>query len=282
MDASSSLTVADAELAGPYGQVRVRTYIPTNVTAAGLIWAHGGGFAGGEIDMPEADWVSRQLAARGSCVVSVDYRLAPLPAHWRSPSEGEERDRMTAPIPSQEVGAAFEWAQRRGWSNRAWAIGGASAGANLAAGAALRLLREGKSAPRLVVLAYPTLHREQPEPDGPLQSTLDADQSERSFGFDSVYEMYDNYLGGKEQDLYSVPGIATVDELADFPPTLMVNSDVDRLRMSGERFAASLRAAGRSVDVWTESGTTHGHLNRPEERAARLTVDRISARLRNL
>ena len=33
---------------------------------AGLVWAHGGGFAGGDLDMPEADGVARALAARGS------------------------------------------------------------------------------------------------------------------------------------------------------------------------------------------------------------------------
>ena len=59
----------------------------------------------------------------------------------------------------------------------------------------------------------------------------------------------------------------------------MVNGDVDELRVSGESFAASLRAAGRAVEVVTEPGTDHGHLNRPQEPAASVTIDRFATRL---
>jgi len=73
-----------------------------------------------------------------------------------------------------------------------------------------------------------------------------------------------------------VPGTATVDELARFPSTIMVNGDVDELRVSGEAFAATLRAAGVDVDVSLEPGTRHGHLNRPELPAATASVDRFA------
>ncbi len=59
----------------------------------------------------------------------------------------------------------------------------------------------------------------------------------------------------------------------------MINGDVDELRVSGEAFAASLRDAGRQVDVVTEPGTQHGHLNRPAEPAASVSIDRIATRL---
>ena len=70
---------------GPHGDIPLRVY-PATATATGtgaaplpaLVWAHGGGFAWGDLDMPEAHWVSQQLAARGITVVSVDYRLAPV------------------------------------------------------------------------------------------------------------------------------------------------------------------------------------------------------------
>ena len=71
----------------------VRVYPPSTgmiSNGAGLVWAHGGGFAGGDLDMPEADWVSRALAARGITVVSVDYALAPTPPAWAEAFGGVE------------------------------------------------------------------------------------------------------------------------------------------------------------------------------------------------
>ena len=50
----------------------VRVYPATTPNGTGLVWAHGGGFLFGDIDMPESDWVARQLAERGTTVVSVD------------------------------------------------------------------------------------------------------------------------------------------------------------------------------------------------------------------
>ena len=61
-----------------------------------------------------------------------------------------------------------------------------------------------------------------------------------------------------------------------------MNDEVDELRVSGEAFAATLRAAGRPVEVVTEPGTEHGHLNRPAEAAASVTIDRFAARLASL
>ena len=70
-------TVTDDTLDGPHGPLRVRLYRPASAAGVGLVWAHGGGFAAGDLDMPEADGVARGLAERGITVVSVDYRLAP-------------------------------------------------------------------------------------------------------------------------------------------------------------------------------------------------------------
>ena len=82
------------------GSLRVRIYEPVGVVSAGLVWAHGGGFAAGDLDMPEADWVARQIAARGIAVVSVDYSLAPsagvVGVHF--------------PVAADEVASAFRWA----------------------------------------------------------------------------------------------------------------------------------------------------------------------------
>ena len=248
---------------------------------AGLVWAHGGGFAGGDLDMPEADGVARALAARGVTVVSVDYALAPTPRAWAEALGVPVEDGEHYPAASDDVIAAFRWAFESELSPGPWALGGASAGANLAAGATLRLLADGGLAPSLIVLAYPTLLAVQPEPDAALRAALDADPEADTFGPDAVLGMYENYLGGPVDGapLPAIPGLATAEHLAHFPPTLMINGDADELRVSGEHFARTLAAAGRDIVAVTEPGTRHGHLNRLDEPAAAASIDRIAARL---
>ncbi len=264
----------------------VRVYPPTSPpgmlpNGAGLVWAHGGGFAGGDLDMPEADGVARALAARGVTVVSVDYALAPTQPARAEAIGVSARVGAHYPAASDDVIAAFRWAFESELCPGPWALGGASAGANLAAGATLRLLHDVGLSPALVVLAYPTLLAVQPQPDAALRAALDADPEADTFGPDAVLGMYENYLGRPVDGapLQAIPGLATAEDLAHFPPTLMINGEVDELRVSGEHFAATLAAAGRDIVVLTEPGTRHGHLNRPEEPAAAASIDRIAARL---
>jgi len=279
------------------------TDAPAAVPGAGLVWAHGGGFAAGDLDMPEADWVARSLAARGVTVVSVDYRLV--------------GDGCRFPAPSDDVIAAWRWtlahADELGIDPGRIAIGGASAGANLVTGAVLRLLGSGgrgapgeagrvsrpasdagdldtrgtpRGAPRSpeapgmpagVFLAYPTLLAVQPAPDAALRALLDANPAADRFSPDVVRGMYENFLGGPVDDapLPAVPGRATPDDVRGFPPTLMINGEADELRVSGEAFAATLADAGVPLELVVEPGTEHGHLNRPDEPAASATIDRV-------
>lgn len=264
----------------------VRVYPPTSragmiANGAGLVWAHGGGFAGGDLDMPEADGVARALAARGITVVSVDYALAPTPPAWAEALGVPAKDGAHYPAASDDVIAAFRWALESELAPGPWALGGASAGANLAAGATLRLMAHGGLLPALVVLAYPTLLAVQPQPDAALRAALDADPEADTFGPDAVLGMYENYLGGAVDGapLPAIPGLATARDLARFPPTLMINGDTDELRVSGEHFARTLAAAGREIEVLTEPGTRHGHLNSSEDPAAAASLERIAARL---
>ncbi len=265
----------------------VRVYPAPRGTAedgCGLVWMHGGGFAGGDLDMPEADAVARSLAEAGVTVVSVDYRLAPLPSAASSSSAAAPaRGRAPFPAASDDVLDAWRWtvdtASDLGIAPARLAIGGASAGANLAAGAVLRLIETDERMPSLVVLAYPTLLAVQPAPGPALRAALDADPGADRFGHAAVLAMYENYLGGSPvgAPLAAVPGLATPADLASFPATVIVASDVDELRVSAEIFAATLRTAGRPVAEVVEPGTQHGHLNRPDEAAASDTLARFAA-----
>jgi acetyl esterase/lipase len=245
---------------------------------------HGGGFAYGDIDMPEADGVARRIAAQGFPVISVDYRLAPA---FRD-GTGERGPGWRFPAASDDVIAAWEWsilhASDVGVDPALLAIGGASAGGNLAAGATLRLLRDEKVLPALVVLAYPTLLAVQPPPGRELRAALDAHPEADSFGPQSVRSMYENYLGGPVDAaaLAAVPGNATTADVAGHPPVLMINGEIDELRVSGEVYAGTLRAAGCDVEILFEPGTTHGHLNRLDEPEALRSLERITRRLSKL
>lgn len=265
----------------------VRVYPAHEPDGSALVWAHGGAFVAGDIDMPEADAVARTLAETGTTVISVDYRLAPLPSAWAESMGVAPRGGQHYPAASDDVLSAWAWAldhaARLGIDASRLALGGASAGANLATGATLRLIAHGVALPALVVLAYPTLLAVQPAPDAALRAALDADPQADVFGPAAVRTMYEAYLGGPLDGapLFAIPGLATPADLVEFPATLMINGDTDELRVSGEHFAATLAAAGRPVEVVVEPGTRHGHLNTPGP-AASASLDLISRRLRAL
>lgn len=241
-----------------------------------LLWAHGGGFVHGDLDMPEADAVARAFAARGATVASVDYRLVA--------ADGTR----TFPAGSDDVLSAWSWlvahATELGADPSRLFVGGASAGGNLIAGAVLRMLGDEPATasaplPAGVFLAYPTLLAVQPAPSAALRAALDADPDADVFAPPAVRAMYETYLGGDVGDapLAAVPGRATPADVVGFPPTIMVNSDTDELRVSGELFAATLTDAGVPTDVSSEPGTRHGHLNRPEEPGFGRTIERVAA-----
>lgn len=249
------------EAPGPHGPVPVRVYRPADrpATDRGLVWMHGGAFVGGHLDMPEADVVARELASRtGATVVSVDYRLCHGGIHF--------------PVPHDDVHAAFTWAATAGLvpDGSPWAIGGASAGANLALGVAERLRDEGGVVPRAVLLAYPVAH--DPVPTGP------AEHAERMaslpaalrFTDESTRFLNSNYLGPNPCDVpYAFPGMGRLDGL---PTTLVSLCEYDDLRPSGERLLADLRAAGVDVVEDDVAGVPHGHLNMPGLPAATATL----------
>jgi acetyl esterase/lipase len=234
-----------------------------------LIWAHGGGFAGGDLDMPEAHWTAGALAARGVTAVSVDYRHLGGGFHY--------------PVPSDDILTALRWthdhADELGIDSDRLVMGGASAGGNLVAGAVLRILAgegDGLSVPAGVFLAYPTLLAHQPTPDARLLAQLEANPiALHPPGY--VSTMYRSFFGGPVDDapLPVVPGRAAASDLLGFPPVLMINSEIDLLRLSGEVFAATLIEAGVPLELATEPAVLHGHLNRPDEPAATASIERV-------
>jgi acetyl esterase len=279
-----TISIIDSSIDGPHGSTPVRVYtaaasVEPGIRAPGLVWVHGGGFAGGSLDMPEADWVARQLADRGICVVSVSYRLAPH-IDYRSPDAQSEGEGVHFPVASEEIVAAFTWtvksADELGIDAALVSLGGASAGANLAAGASLRLRDAGEVQPHTILLAYPVVHAQLPEPSPELAKKIATLAPQLSFPREVTRAMNLNYVGDGAQlaNPYAFPG---GHELQGLPPTFILNSDHDSLRSSGEAYASELVLAGVDVLVLHEEGTHHGHLNDPEIPAATLSIERMSA-----
>jgi acetyl esterase/lipase len=265
-----------------------------------LVWLHGGAFMFGTLEMPEADHVGRRLSESGVTVVSVDYTLAPLDAlevlgppdpDADVPSPEQLRAEMEAagprarfPVAGLQTVAAFDWAVANsptyGADPDRVSLGGASAGANLSAGAAMRLRDRGTATPRVLALVYPSLHDGILPPNDETAELLQGVPPARLFTPESRDAINRNYLpDGHDPDGYAFPG---GHDLAGLPEVLIVNAELDSLRPSGEAFAAELAAASVDVRVVRERGAMHGYLNEISHPAAENTLslleDAVAAR----
>lgn len=243
----------DAEADGPDGPVPVRAYRDPAVPATdvGLVWVHGGAFIGGHLDMPEANWVARELASRGIPVLSVDYRKCLAGVHY--------------PAPSDDVLAAWAFARADaerllGVSGQRLVLGGASAGAALAASAVVRLRDAGDLLPAGLVQVYPAVH-----PNAPAASA-EVDPS-------SPHGQLALNYAGSDAVLRDRHAFAGLDDGHGFPPTLVVVCERDELRPSGAAFAANLQAAGTPVELHLEPDAEHGHIDHPGDPGALRTID---------
>ncbi|MFI9172440.1 alpha/beta hydrolase [Streptomyces lincolnensis] len=250
-----SVGISDESIPGPHGPIAVRVYRPPSAPQRprpGLVWVHGGGWVFGDLDMHEADWTAREVCARGDAVVvSVDYRLAV--------------DGVTYPVPHDDVVAAVRWVRDNaavlGTDPTRITVGGASAGANLATGAVLRLRDDDNWLPAAQALAYSLMHSVLPPLSPPLaEAFAQLPRMVRILPGD-VAEMTGNYLGGTpDPHGYALPAGAVLDGLC---PTLVLDAEYDDLRAGSEAFAAALVKSGVPVRQVTVPGVLHGFLNLP-------------------
>jgi acetyl esterase len=234
----------DRGIPGPGGELPVRIYQPRECKPGELlpvlVWFHGGGFVIGNLDTH--DPACRLLANQADClVVAVDYRLAP---EFKFPAAVE--DSM----------AALRWvalhARELGGDPERIAVGGDSAGGNLAAVCALIARNEGS--PRLAhqLLIYPCTA---PEPETP---------SHRKFAEGYVLTrktitwFYKQYVRTpkEHQDFRFAPLVA--DDLANLPPALVLVAGFDPLRDEGVEYARRMIEAGNRVTLANYEGMIHG------------------------
>jgi acetyl esterase len=246
------VAIEATSISGPHGDIPIRVYRPpsaANRAAPGLLWMHGGAFVAGDLDMPEAHVVSAELAARGAIVVSVDYRLATATVRY--------------PVPLDDVHAAWGWfagtTKDLGTDPQRLAIGGASAGANLAAAATMRIRDDSGSLPTAMLLAYPVVHFPVPALSDELAAEMRQLPRMLRFMPEDIIDFTRWYLGRlTDIPMRTMPGHGN---LKGMPRTRIVLSEYDDLRGSGELFELQLREVGISVESTVAVGMLHGHLN---------------------
>jgi acetyl esterase/lipase len=237
--------VSDVSIPGPAGDIAARHYRPANPEPAPLlVFLHGGGWVIGDLDTYDA---LCRLTCRDADihVLAIDYRLAP---------------EHPAPAGLDDAYAAYRWAEQHAADLGAIpgkvAIGGDSAGGNLAAVVSQLVRAEGGPAPVLQWLIYPrtdfTAHTRSLTlfADGFLLTKHDIDWFEATYLGESGIEPTDPRVS---------PLLA--DSLAGLPPALITVAGFDPLRDEGERYAEALRAAGNEVDFRSMRSLTHGFAN---------------------
>lgn len=240
----SVAAVNNRGIPGPAGDIPVRIYTPQGRGPFPvLLYFHGGGWVVGNLDTHDAQCRALTNAA-GCVVVSVDYRLAP---EHKFPAAVEDCD------------AAVQWvaahAETLHGDPARLAIGGDSAGGNLAAVVALRARDRGTPPLVLQLLVYPAtdMHADT------------ASHQEYAEGYlltrDTIRWFRHHYLPpGADLSNPELSPLLALD-LRGLPPALIVTAEFDPLRDEGEAYAARLRKARIPVELRRYDGMIHGFFN---------------------
>lgn len=223
--------VRELVIQGPTEDVRLRIYAPAgDGPHPVVVWFHGGGWVRGSLD--SADPICRELCNQADCsVVSVDYRLAP-----------------EHPFPAglEDCYAALEWTVEHPEVALAdpdrVAIGGASAGGNLAA--AVALLARDRDGPAIDFQV----------PCVPVMGThLDTDSyHENATGYGLHREdmrcYWDHYLARDVDRAHPYAAPLRARRFDGLPPAIVTTAGFDPLRDEGLAYAEGLEGAGIAVE----------------------------------
>lgn len=223
------------------GNIKVRIYTPEGEGPfPALIYYHGGGWVIGNLDT--VDVPCRMLANRAGCVViSVDYRLAP---EYKFPTAVEDSYEAVKWVAENAASIDVDPARI--------AVGGDSAGGNLAAVVALMARDNGGPSIAYQMLIYPVTNHS-------FDTTSYLENAEGYFLTKNMMVWFWNHylrdeLDGKHP--YASPLLAK--DLTNLPPALVITAGFDPLRDEGEAYAERLKAAGVSVEMTRYDGMIHG------------------------
>ncbi|GGJ87487.1 alpha/beta hydrolase [Deinococcus aquiradiocola] len=231
----------DLHVPTPDGPLPARLYVPPAGGVTGLLlYFHGGGWVASDVETHDA--LCADLASvSGVRVLSVAYRLAP-----ETPFPG----------PLDDCWHATRWAAGHaaelGADAARLAVGGDSAGGNLAAGVALRARDAGGPALAAQLLIYPATD---------LSGTDTPSYRDNARGYGLTTAAMRTFIGmyvarpGDALHPYASPLLAP--DLSGLPPTLILTAEFDPLRDDGERFARALEGAGVQVTHRPGPGLIH-------------------------
>ncbi len=247
---------------GPAGEIPVRIYRPsTAATLPALVYFHGGGWVIGSLDSHDPS--CRNLAKEVGCsVVSVDYRLAPEHRYPAAPEDCYAATRFVA-----------ENAAQLGIDAKRIAIGGDSAGGNLAAVVALMARDRRGPSLRFQLLLYPVTGAD----------FTRASYRENAEGYLLTLKMmewfWNHYVpdASARRGAYCAPLHAK--DLAGLPPALVQTAEFDPLRDEGEAYAKRLKQAGVATTLTRYDGLIHGYfaMGGISEAAARAVREAVTA-----
>ncbi|KEO84879.1 alpha/beta hydrolase [Tumebacillus flagellatus] len=227
------------------GEIQIRLYRPEGTgRMPALVFFHGGGFVLGSLQ--SHDDICRALANFTPCaVISVEYRLAP---------------EYKFPTPLMDAYAAAEWvfanADDLQLDAQRIAVGGDSAGGNLATGVCRLAQERGGFRPCFQLLLYPATHL--------------ADETSSKRQFAKGYQLDDTLLHYFHQhyvhteDEFQNPMVSPLlhaeSDLAQLPPAHVLTAECDPLRDEGEAYARKLQRAGVPCTLTRYDGMIHGFL----------------------
>ena len=232
----------DLTLPGPHGQVPCRLYLPDDAERPPLlIWAHGGGFMQGSL--PSWDAMLRDLVRQsGVAALSVDYKLSP---EHRFPKAFEEMVAVTRLAAREGAGLGIDPTRL--------AVGGDSAGGNLALAAALALRDEGLRALRFMLLIYGVYSADSDSPSWQ-RFGQGAGLSQTQMRW-----IWETYLETPEQqsDWRAAPILGN---LAGLPPAHLIVGSLDPLVDESDCLPASLNEVGVACELRVYDGINHGFI----------------------
>ncbi len=225
-NAPKDVDAKDIQVDGADGKIPARLYTPAGAAAVTpcLIYFHGGGFAIG--DLESHDGHCRRLAAySGYRVLAVDYRLAP-----EHPFPAGHDDALAA------TKWTFDHAAEIGVDASKIAVGGCSAGGNLAASVSIDLKDDPKRKLAFQLLLYPGIW-----PDVETQSRKDLDGPLLT---KAAIAWFDKCLAAAGHPQAHRANLGEKADVSRTPPALVVTAGYDPLKDEGRDYAARLNAAG--------------------------------------